>query len=71
MNIVIVYWTIQLYCLLYIKVYKSFEPAYLCLSLIGAYYCVGLYCLIHRSTGIPVPVPVPEQHFCSGSGEHF
>ena len=23
----------------------------------------------HRSTEIPVPVP--EQHFCSGSGEHF
>ena len=24
---------------------------------------------IHRSTGIPVPVP--EENFCSGSGEHF
>ena len=48
MNIVLVYWTIQLYCLLYIKVYKSFEPAYLCRSLIGACYCVGLYCLITK-----------------------
>ena len=48
MNIVLVYWTIQLYCLLYIKVYKSFEPAYLCRSLIGAHYCVGLYCLITK-----------------------
>ena len=48
MNIVKVYWTIQLYCLLYIKVYKSFEPAYLCRSLIGAYYRVGLYCLITK-----------------------
>ena len=45
MNIVIVYWKIQLYCLLYIKVYKSFEPAYLSFSLIGAYYCVGLDCV--------------------------
>ena len=48
MNIVLVYWTIQLYCLLYIKVYKSFKPAYLCRSLIGAPYCVGLYCLITK-----------------------
>ena len=48
MSVVLVYWTIQLYCLLYKKVYKSFEPAYLCLSLIGAYYCVGLYCLITK-----------------------
>ena len=37
MNIVLVYWTIQLY----MKIRKSFEPAYLCLSLIEAYYCVG------------------------------
>ena len=30
---------------IYIKVYKSFEPAYLSFSLIGAYYCVGLDCV--------------------------
>ena len=34
-------------------------------------YCnlYNVYCTVHRSTGIPVPVP--EEDFCSGSGEHF
>ena len=32
-------------------------------------YAIKNIFIEHRSTGIPVPVP--EQHFCSGSGEHF